>query len=66
MLITSVLRNGGFSASYDSFVVGSSAVLRLNFCAKNPPLTPSRGPLGASVEQRSVQIKNDFHYPKKI
>ena len=23
-------------------------------------------PLGASVEQRSVQIKNDFHYPKKI
>ena len=37
-LITAVWRNGGFSASYDSFVVGSSAVLRLNFCAKNPPL----------------------------
>jgi hypothetical protein len=35
---TAVLRNGGCSASYDSFVVGSSAVLRLNFCAKNPPL----------------------------
>ncbi|MBK7988335.1 MAG: hypothetical protein IPK11_15900 [Ignavibacteria bacterium] len=35
---TAVLRNGGFSASYDSFVVGSSAVLRLNFCAENPPL----------------------------
>jgi hypothetical protein len=35
---TAVWRNGGFSASYDSFVVGSSAVLRLNFCAKNPPL----------------------------
>ena len=31
-------RNGGCSASYDSFVVGSSAFLRLNFCAKNPPL----------------------------
>jgi len=31
---TSVWRNGGCSASYDSFVVGSSAVLRLNFCAK--------------------------------
>ena len=30
--------SGGFSASYDSFVAGSSAVLRLNFCAKNPPL----------------------------
>ena len=35
---TAVWRNGGCSASYDSFVVGSSAVLRLNFCAKNPPL----------------------------
>ena len=37
-LITAVWRNGGCGASYDSFVVGSSAVLRLNFCAKNPPL----------------------------
>ncbi|MEB2329643.1 MAG: hypothetical protein OZ913_05015 [Ignavibacteriaceae bacterium] len=36
--ITAVWRNGGFSASYDSLVVGSSAVLRLNFCAINPPL----------------------------
>ena len=38
LLVTAVWRNGGFSASYDSFVVGSSAVLRLNFCGKNPPL----------------------------
>ncbi|BDQ12119.1 hypothetical protein [Sediminibacterium sp. TEGAF015] len=37
-LSTAVWRNGGCSASYDSFVVGSSVVLRLNFCAKNPPL----------------------------
>jgi hypothetical protein len=36
--ITAVWRNGGCSASYDSLVVGSSAVLRLNFCAKIPPL----------------------------
>ncbi len=36
--LTAVWRNGGCSASYDSFVVGSSAVLRLNFCAKIPPL----------------------------
>ena len=36
--ITAVWRNGGFGASYDSLVVGSSVVLRLNFCAKNPPL----------------------------
>jgi hypothetical protein len=38
MRITAVWRNGGFSASYENFVVGSSAVLRLNICAKNPPL----------------------------
>ena len=38
LVLTAVWRNGGFSASYDSFVVGSSAVLRLIFCAKNPPL----------------------------
>ncbi|HPD59489.1 MAG TPA: hypothetical protein PLL29_05660, partial [Paludibacteraceae bacterium] len=37
-LPTAVWRNGGFSASVDNFVVGSSAVLRLNFCAKIPPL----------------------------
>ncbi|HRI01399.1 MAG TPA: hypothetical protein PK006_10145 [Saprospiraceae bacterium] len=37
-LVTAVWRNGGFSASYDSFVLSSSAVLRLNFCAKIPPL----------------------------
>jgi len=36
--LTAVWRNGGCSASYDSFVVGSSAVLRMNICAKNPPL----------------------------
>ena len=36
--LTSVWRNGVCSASYDSLVLGSSAVLRLNFCAKNPPL----------------------------
>lgn len=36
--VTAVWRNGGFSASYASFVVGSSAFLRLNFCANNPPL----------------------------
>jgi hypothetical protein len=38
LLLTAVWRNGGCSASYDSLVVGSSAVLRLNFCAEIPPL----------------------------
>jgi len=36
--LTAVWRNGGCSASYESFVIGSSAVLRLDFSAKNPPL----------------------------
>lgn len=36
--ITAVWCNGGYSASYKSFVVGSSAVLQLNICTKNPPL----------------------------
>ena len=44
--ITAAMRNGGFSASCDSFVVGSSPVLRLNFCAKNPPLRQSAKVIG--------------------
>jgi hypothetical protein len=50
--LTAVWRNGGCSASYGSFVVGSSAVLRLNFCAKNQPPSPIRKPLPASVEDQ--------------
>ena len=53
-LITAVWRNGGFSASYDSFVVGSSAVLRLNFCAKNPPLR--------QAPNRYVQVLKKYSY----
>jgi hypothetical protein len=44
-LVTAAWRNGGCSASYDSLVVGSSVVLRLNICAKKPARTPSRGTL---------------------
>ena len=40
--VTAVWRNGGFSASYDSFVVGLSTVLRLNFYAKFPPHRQAR------------------------
>jgi type I restriction enzyme M protein len=36
--ITAVWRNGGFSASYDSFVVQQTVVLRINICGENPPL----------------------------
>jgi hypothetical protein len=35
---TAVWRNGGFSATYDSVVIYLKCVLRINFCAKNPPL----------------------------
>jgi hypothetical protein len=31
-------RYGGFSASYDSLVQGSSSVFQMNICAKIPPL----------------------------
>ena len=36
--LTAVWRNGGFSASYDSFVGKQTVVLRMNICRKNPPL----------------------------
>jgi hypothetical protein len=36
--LTAVWRNGGFSASYDSFVVQQTVVLRINICGENPPL----------------------------
>ena len=36
--LTAVWRNGGFSASYDSFVVQQTVVLRIKICGENPPL----------------------------
>ena len=56
--ITAVWRNGGFSASYDSFVVGSSAVLRMNICAKNPPLR--------QAAKRYVQANLVFYKKKEV
>ena len=51
LVLTAVWRNGGCSASYDSFVIGSSAVLRLNFCAKNPPLRQAAKPYVSGNER---------------
>ena len=51
--ITAVWRNGGFSASYDSLAVDSSSVLRLNFCAKNPPLR--------KAANRSITLNKNSH-----
>lgn len=60
-LVTAVWRNGGFSASYDSFVVGSSAVLRLNFCAINPPLRQAAKTLAAIFNQNyHINENNNF------
>ena len=58
--LTAVWRNGGCSASYDSFVVGSSAVLRLNFCAKNPPLRQAANRYRQGYN-RAIQINYDFN-----
>ena len=39
--ITAVWRNGGFSASYDSFVVQQTFVLRMKFSASKSPTSCS-------------------------
>ena len=70
-MLTAVWRNGGFSASYDSFVVGSSAVLRLNFGAKNPPLRQAakryKKRLGLLVLfSTSIPLKYPYYTPAFI
>ena len=35
---TAPTQKAGFRASYDSFVVKKTVVLRINICDKNPPL----------------------------
>jgi hypothetical protein len=54
---TAVWRNGGFNASYDSFAVVSSSVLRLNFCAKNPPLRKARKRYGQVQNNDTIKLK---------
>jgi len=51
LVLTTVWRNGGCSASYDSFVVGSSSVLVDNFVLRNPPIR--------KAEKRCVQVLGD-------
>ena len=60
-MLTTVWRNGGGSASYYSFVVGSSAVLRLNFCAKNSPLRQAAKRC-AKIESKRASVRNIFIY----
>jgi len=55
LVLTAVWRNGGCSASYDSFVVSSSAVPRLNFCAKNPPLRQAFSVVGYRKTETSIK-----------
>ncbi|MFN8429381.1 MAG: hypothetical protein U0V04_05330 [Spirosomataceae bacterium] len=64
--LTAVWRNGGFSASYDSFVVGSSAVLRLNFCAKNPPLRQAANRYASPYDDRKqTNRQTEIKYESK-
>ncbi len=65
---TAVLRKGGCSASIDSFVVGSSAVLRLNFSAKNPPLRKAtkRWWQVAPKLRRQIQFENKQLFPPNV
>ena len=57
-LPTAVLQKWRCSASYDSFVVGSSAVLRLNLCAKNPPLRKAAKRSTNTLHLTPVQFRN--------
>ena len=41
-LVTAVWRNGGFSASHDSFVGKKTVVLRINICGENRHLRQAR------------------------
>ena len=50
---TAVWRNGGFSASYDSFVVAQTFVLRKNICGKNRQLLVAANRYG----QANLQIE---------
>ena len=52
-LITAVWRNGGFSASSDSFVVKQTLVLRINICGVNPPLRQALNVMGKFCRRHS-------------
>ncbi len=57
--LTAVWRNGGCSASYDSFVVNQTSVFQIKFCAKNPALRVAAN--RQSVKKLSPSIINcDF------
>ena len=57
-LPTAVWRNGGCSASYDSFVVGSSVVLRLNFCAKTRHYAKPQNVIGYLPSDVQIGFQN--------
>ena len=56
-LPTAVWRNGGFCASYDSFVVGSSAVLRLNICGENRHLRQAAKRYKQGYDDKAINEK---------
>jgi len=58
--LTAVWRNGGCNALYDSFVVDSSAVLLLNFYAKNPPLRQAPSVTSRNKMTKNITMDNDL------
>ncbi len=61
--ITAVWRNGGFSASYDSFVVIQTFVLRMNICGNNPPLRQAANRYAqAEKRQRHSKLTMKMEY----
>jgi hypothetical protein len=61
--ITAPTRNWRFSASYDSFVVAETFVLRMNICGKNRQLLVAanryRQPLGDNANFNCMNLKRN-------
>ena len=61
--ITAPTRNWRFSASYDSFVVNQTFVLRMNICGKNRQLLVAanryRQPLGDNANFNCMNLKRN-------
>ncbi len=55
----------GLTCFYDAFVVNQSAVLRLNFCTKIPPLRQAAKRCGLCRETKTCKIRNKIVYLDK-
>lgn len=63
--ITAVWRNGGFSASYDSFVGKQTLVLRINICGRNRHLRQAAKRCRSFFQHQSANARGQlptFYY----